>query len=108
MGTLLTGHSMAEEAVIYPALAQAGKQGHANTAYTEQVAHRAAGIIVTIAEAHHLAVREVAMKVKGLERQWRQVAEEIGLFGHGPNRSVCSSRSGVETWAIINGMCAMP
>ena len=29
---------MAEEAVIYPALAQAGKQGHANTAYTEQVA----------------------------------------------------------------------
>jgi hypothetical protein len=38
LGTLLTGHSMAEEAVIYPALAQAGKQGHANTAYTEQVA----------------------------------------------------------------------
>ncbi len=35
---LLTGHAMAEEAVIYPALAQAGKQGHANTAYTEQVA----------------------------------------------------------------------
>jgi hypothetical protein len=38
LGTLLTGHAMAEEAVIYPALAQAGKQGHANTAYTEQVA----------------------------------------------------------------------
>jgi hypothetical protein len=38
LGALLTGHSMAEEAVIYPALAQAGKQGHANTAYTEQVA----------------------------------------------------------------------
>lgn len=38
LGTLLTGHSMAEEAVIYPALAQAGKQGHANTAYTEQAA----------------------------------------------------------------------
>ena len=38
LGILLTGHSMAEEAVIYPALAQAGKQGHANTAYTEQVA----------------------------------------------------------------------
>jgi hypothetical protein len=29
---------MAEEAVIYPALAQAGRQGHANTAYTEQAA----------------------------------------------------------------------
>jgi hypothetical protein len=38
LGTLLTGHSMAEEAVIYPGLAQAGKQGHANTAYTEQAA----------------------------------------------------------------------
>ena len=38
LGALLTGHSMAEEAVIYPALAQSGKQGHANTAYTEQVA----------------------------------------------------------------------
>ena len=38
LGALLTGHAMAEEAVIYPALAQAGKQGHANTAYTEQAA----------------------------------------------------------------------
>ena len=38
LGILLTGHSMAEEGVIYPALAQAGKQGHANTAYTEQAA----------------------------------------------------------------------
>jgi hypothetical protein len=38
LATLLTGHSMAEEAVIYPTLAQAGKQGHANTAYTEQAA----------------------------------------------------------------------
>src|ERR1700709_2647948 len=38
LGGLLSGHSQAEEAVIYPALAQAGKQGHANTAYTEQVA----------------------------------------------------------------------
>ena len=38
LGVLLNGHSMAEEAVIYPALAQAGKQGHANTAYTEQAA----------------------------------------------------------------------
>jgi hypothetical protein len=38
LGALLTGHSMAEEAVIYPTLAQAGRQGHANTAYTEQAA----------------------------------------------------------------------
>jgi hypothetical protein len=38
LATLLTGHTMAEEGVIYPALAQAGKQGHANTAYTEQAA----------------------------------------------------------------------
>jgi hypothetical protein len=38
LGVLLNGHAMAEEAVIYPALAQSGKQGHANTAYTEQAA----------------------------------------------------------------------
>src|ERR1700753_67788 len=38
LGALLTGHSMAEEAVIYPALAQAGKQGDAKTDYNEQVA----------------------------------------------------------------------
>jgi hypothetical protein len=38
LGVLLTGHSIAEEAVIYPALAHAGKMGHANTAYTQQVA----------------------------------------------------------------------
>jgi hypothetical protein len=38
LSVLLTGHSMAEEAVIYPSLAQSGKQGHANTAYTEQAA----------------------------------------------------------------------
>ncbi len=38
LAILLTGHTMAEEGVLYPALAQAGKQGHANTAYTEQAA----------------------------------------------------------------------
>jgi len=38
LGVLLNGHSMAEEAVIYPALAQSGKLGHANTGYTEQAA----------------------------------------------------------------------
>ena len=38
LGVLLTGHSMAEEAVIYPALAHAGKKLHAETAYAQQVA----------------------------------------------------------------------
>ena len=38
LGVLLTGHSIAEEAVIYPALAHAGKKMHANIAYTQQVA----------------------------------------------------------------------
>ena len=38
LAVVLTGHAMAEQGVIYPALAQAGKQGHANTAYTEQAA----------------------------------------------------------------------
>ncbi|MGH6956898.1 MAG: hemerythrin domain-containing protein [Caulobacteraceae bacterium] len=38
LGELLNGHSMAEEAVVYPALAEMGKGGHAEMAYTEQVA----------------------------------------------------------------------
>ncbi len=38
LATLLTGHAIAEEAVIYPALANAGHKIHATTAYTEQVA----------------------------------------------------------------------
>ena len=38
LGALLTGHSMAEEAVIYPAMAHAGDKMHAGTAYTQQVA----------------------------------------------------------------------
>ena len=38
LATLLTGHSIAEEAVIYPALAQANEKGHATKAYTEQSA----------------------------------------------------------------------
>lgn len=38
LGTVLNGHSMAEEAVVYPALAQAGEKGHAEMGYTEQVA----------------------------------------------------------------------
>jgi hypothetical protein len=35
---LLTGHSIAEEAVLYPAIARAGEKGHATMAYTEQSA----------------------------------------------------------------------
>ncbi len=38
LGELLNGHSMAEEAVLYPALADIGKAAHADMAYTEQVA----------------------------------------------------------------------
>jgi hypothetical protein len=38
LGTLLTGHSIAEEAVVYPALAHAGHKVQATLAYTEQVA----------------------------------------------------------------------
>jgi hemerythrin superfamily protein len=36
LGTLLTGHSMAEEAVIYPAISQHDGKGHAAMAYEEQ------------------------------------------------------------------------
>jgi hypothetical protein len=36
LGQLLTGHSIAEEVVLYPALAKAGEKHHAGLAYTEQ------------------------------------------------------------------------
>jgi hypothetical protein len=38
LATLLTGHSIAEEGVIYPALAAVGKGGDADMAYAQQVA----------------------------------------------------------------------
>lgn len=38
LATLLTGHSIAEEAALYPALAQADEKGPATKAYTEQAA----------------------------------------------------------------------
>jgi hemerythrin superfamily protein len=36
LGTLLTGHSIAEEAVLYPAMALSDQKAHATAAYTEQ------------------------------------------------------------------------
>ena len=36
LATVLNGHSLAEEVVLYPALAQAGEKVHAGHAYTEQ------------------------------------------------------------------------
>lgn len=38
LGVVLTGHAIAEEAVLYPALAQVGEKAHAGLGYTEQVA----------------------------------------------------------------------
>lgn len=38
LATLLTGHSLAEEAVLYPAMALSDQKGHSTAAYTEQSA----------------------------------------------------------------------
>ena len=38
LGLILMGHSIAEEAVLYPGLVQADEQGHAEMAYAEQAA----------------------------------------------------------------------
>lgn len=38
LAVVLNGHALAEEIVLYPALAQAHKKGHAGQAYTEQTA----------------------------------------------------------------------
>ncbi|UVO50295.1 hemerythrin domain-containing protein [Sphingomonas sp. SUN019] len=37
LGVILTGHAIAEEAVIYPGLGEAGEKGHAELGYNEQV-----------------------------------------------------------------------
>lgn len=36
LGVILTGHAIAEEAVLYPGLARAGEKGHASMGYSEQ------------------------------------------------------------------------
>jgi hypothetical protein len=36
LAVVLNGHSLAEEVVLYPALAKSGEKGHAGLAYTEQ------------------------------------------------------------------------
>lgn len=36
LSLILTGHSIAEEAVLYPALVKASEEGHSSKAYTEQ------------------------------------------------------------------------
>lgn len=41
LALLLTGHAIAEEAAIYPALARADEKGHSTKAYTEQAAAKA-------------------------------------------------------------------
>jgi hemerythrin superfamily protein len=41
LALILTGHSIAEEAVIYPALARADEKGRSTKAYTEQAAAKA-------------------------------------------------------------------
>lgn len=38
LAVLLTGHAIAEEAVLYPALVKANEDGHSTKAYTEQAA----------------------------------------------------------------------
>ena len=38
LGTILTGHSIAEEAVLYPAMANTDQKSHATEMYTEQSA----------------------------------------------------------------------
>jgi hemerythrin superfamily protein len=38
LSTLLTGHSIAEEGALYPAIAKADEKGHATKAYAEQAA----------------------------------------------------------------------
>jgi Hemerythrin HHE cation binding domain len=54
LARLLTGHAIAEEAVLYPALARCGEKRHAERAYSEQ-----AQLKMQLANLHGLALPSV-------------------------------------------------
>lgn len=59
LALVLNGHSIAEEIVLYPALAQAGEKGHAGHAYTEQTTAK-----MQMAELENIAPSSQAWKDK--------------------------------------------
>lgn len=59
LAIVLNGHSLAEEVVLYPALAQAGEKAHAGHAYTEQTTAR-----MQMAELETIAPSSQARKDK--------------------------------------------
>lgn len=63
LGALLTGHSMAEEAVIYPAISQHDGKGHAKLAYDEQA----------MAKVQFAALEQL----DPMSREWRDKLEHI-------------------------------
>lgn len=63
LGMLLTGHSMAEEAVIYPAVSEFDGKGHAAMAYDEQAMAKV-----------QMALLE---KINPMSDEWREKLEHI-------------------------------
>jgi len=71
LGVVLTAHSIAEESVIYPALAQAGERGSAASAYKEQAEAK-----VHMAELERLAPTS-AEYLEKLEEIRKAVAHHV-------------------------------
>lgn len=63
LGMLLTGHSMAEEAVIYPAVSQHDGKGHAAMAYEEQ----------SMAKVQFALLEQI----DPMSKEWREKLEHI-------------------------------
>jgi len=59
LAVVLNGHSLAEEVVLYPALAQAGEKAHAGHAYVEQTTAK-----MQMAELENIAPSSQAWKDK--------------------------------------------
>jgi hypothetical protein len=93
LGWLLTGHSIAEEAVIYPALAQAWNPGHAKTAYAEQAATKVQIAALKYLDPMSQAYVDVLARLEVAVLDHMYEEEQTGL-------SPCMNK---RPWRIRNG-----
>jgi hypothetical protein len=81
LATVLNGHALAEEVVLYPALAKNGEKAHASLAYTEQTTAK-----MQMAELE---------RIDPADEAWHDKLEHI----QGRFCTTCSRRKGPGSWS---------